>query len=671
MAQLNDTMIYGDLRVTGKIYGDSISAAHTHPASAITAGTFDAARIPAHTATTTAYGAATTANYGHVKITSGNLNGKTYSAGEAAAAAHTHSQYLTAHQSITGKADIKHDSNTTAYGVGTTANYGHVKIVSGNMNTSTYSSYSAGVAAAAAHTHSQYLTAHQSITGKEDKSNKVTAWSTTTTDTNYPSEKLVKGSLDGKAPTSHVSSATTYGVGVTTAYGHVKIVSGNMNTSTYSSYSAGVAAAAAHTHSQYLTAHQSITGKADKKHDDSTTAYGVGTTANYGHVKIASGNMNTSTYSSYSAGIAAAAAHTHSQYLTAHQSITGKADKKHDDSTTAYGVGTTANYGHVKIVSGNMNTSTYSSYSAGIAAAAAHTHSQYLTAHQSITGKEDKSNKVTAWSTTTTDTNYPSEKLVKGALDGKAPTSHAVTATTYGVGTTTAYGHVKILSGNMNGKTYAAGEAAAAAHTHSNYSTTDNKVKQTLITANGEYPIILKNSTTATDSPEAIANYAAGVTVNPSAKTVSASAFIGNLSGTANIAKAYDTSFTGTNSINTGKVNRYILTYTTATNPGDGEYHDWNDLTGTGIYELKGDTGSVSVHAPNNPETGRMTLFVINSDTYVKQLAFGDDLYIRTKKTDGTWQPSARWDHLVRSPNTYEIMVTNTAGTDSNTIYFV
>lgn len=36
-----------------------------------------------------------------------------------------------------------------------------------------------------------------------------------------------------------------------------------------------------------------------------------------------------------------------------------------------------------------------------------------------ISGKENSSNKVTAWSTTTTDTNYPSEKLVKGALDGK------------------------------------------------------------------------------------------------------------------------------------------------------------------------------------------------------------------------------------------------------------
>ena len=40
----------------------------------------------------------------------------------------------------------------------------------------------------------------------EDKNNKVTSWSTTTTNTHYPSEKLVKDSLDGKA--DKVSNAT-------------------------------------------------------------------------------------------------------------------------------------------------------------------------------------------------------------------------------------------------------------------------------------------------------------------------------------------------------------------------------------------------------------------------------------------------------------------------------
>lgn len=44
-----------------------------------------------------------------------------------------------------------------------------------------------------------------------------------------------------------------------------------------------------------------------------------------------------------------------------------------------------------------------------------------------ISGKEDKSNKVTAWSSTTTDAHYPSEKLVKDALDTKVNTANVLT----------------------------------------------------------------------------------------------------------------------------------------------------------------------------------------------------------------------------------------------------
>lgn len=57
-----------------------------------------------------------------------------------------------------------------------------------------------------------------------------------------------------------------------------------------------------------------------------------------------------------------------------------------------------------------------------IYAKASHTHSQYLTSHQDITGKEDKSNKVTSLSSSSTDTEYPSAKAVfnlKEELDDK------------------------------------------------------------------------------------------------------------------------------------------------------------------------------------------------------------------------------------------------------------
>ena len=52
---------------------------------------------------------------------------------------------------------------------------------------------------------------------------------------------------------------------------------------------------------------------------------------------------------------------------------------------------------------------------------------------QDISVKEDKSNKVTTWSSTTTDINYPSEKLVKDALDQVTEMIQDPTANTPGV----------------------------------------------------------------------------------------------------------------------------------------------------------------------------------------------------------------------------------------------
>ena len=91
--------------------------------------------------------------------------------------------------------------------------------------------------------------------------------------------------------------------------------------------------------------------------------------------------------------------------LTSHQDISGKADK----ATTLAGYGIT----DAKISSGTITLGSNSITP--------------LTSHQSISGKENISNKVSSWSTTTTNTNYPSEKLVKDSLDGKANSSHTHT----------------------------------------------------------------------------------------------------------------------------------------------------------------------------------------------------------------------------------------------------
>lgn len=76
----------------------------------------------------------------------------------------------------------------------------------------------------------------------------------------------------------------------------------------------------------------------------------------------------------------------------------------------------------------------------------------------------------------------------------------------------------------------------------------DTKVTQSANNEDKEFPLLAKNSNNTTDET-ATSKYAGGVTVNPNKKQITATKFKGNLEGTADVAKAYDTTDTGTNSI--------------------------------------------------------------------------------------------------------------------------
>ena len=190
------------------------------------------------------------------------------------------------------------------------------------------------------------LIGNSSISGKEDKSNKVSSWSSTTTDNHYPSEKLVKDSLDGKLDKTHTSYK---GKNVVTNASTGAIEFEDKNN---------------HTHSNYLTSND-ISGKID------TAGTGLsksGTTLNHSNSVTA---LTTASFKKV-------------QY-DSQGHITGTSDVSASDLPT-------------------------------------HTHSQYLTSHQDITGKEDSSNKVSSWNSTTNNIRYPTEKLVKDSLDGKQAT---------------------------------------------------------------------------------------------------------------------------------------------------------------------------------------------------------------------------------------------------------
>ena len=70
---------------------------------------------------------------------------------------------------------------------------------------------------------------------------------------------------------------------------------------------------------------------------------------------------------------------------------------------------------------------------------------------------------------------------------------------------------------------------------------TDTKVNQSSSTANGAYPLLASASTSPTSGAANTAIYNTGITVNPSTKTITATQFVGSLSGTATKANTADT----------------------------------------------------------------------------------------------------------------------------------
>lgn len=114
--------------------------------------------------------------------------------------------------------------------------------------------------------------------------------------------------------------------------------------------------------------------------------------------------------------------------------VATKAVKKHDSEAADYGLGSPTKYGHVKIINGLGQ--------------AAHEDGTALSAAQGkvLDGK-------IATEKGRIDTNVSKIATIRTELDqaktditGKAPKSHAVTAATYGLGTGTNYGHVKVIN---------------------------------------------------------------------------------------------------------------------------------------------------------------------------------------------------------------------------------
>ena len=155
--------------------------------------------------------------------------------------------------------------------------------------------------------------------------------------------------LEGKAPQNHASSGTAYGVGDSGKYGHVKL---SDSTTTTSGVSAGVAA----TPTAVKAAYDLANGKAPNSHKSPLTTYGVGDANNYGHVKLTevvsdSGNADGVAATPVMVKTVADNLDTHTGNTTVHVTSTEKstwngkanASHTHGNVTSDGKIGTTSN----------------------------------------------------------------------------------------------------------------------------------------------------------------------------------------------------------------------------------------------------------------------------------------------------------------------------------------
>ena len=234
------------------------------------------------------------------------------------------------------------------------------------------------------------------------------------------STDALQSGLDAKAPQNHASTQTTYGIGNAASYGHVRLSDATDSTL---GEPAGTAATPTAVKAAYAAA-LAAKSRADDAYARADDAY---TSADAAGLD-ASNAQNAVTTAQATADAAMAAAE-------------ASAPKNHAVSATTFGAGTSANYGHVRLSDATSSTSAASGGTAATPAA------------------------------------------VKAAYDlanGKAPKSHASTQATYGTGTSSSYGHVKLSASTSSTSGATGGVAATPSAVKSAYDLA-NKAVSTLL----------------------------------------------------------------------------------------------------------------------------------------------------------------------------------------------
>lgn len=510
--------------------------------------------LAAHAVNNDTYGVGTDSKYGHVKVVTGDLNGKNATDGYAASQSHTHGQYLLATDAKAGTVT----SITPGIGLTGTNNSDTAITTSGTINLKqATSSELGGVKIAATRTSSitvttgkttdnRYYGVELDSTGKAfvnvpwvDTDNN-THWTTrihagasgtatnsatsnpyikVSDDNTYRSQIQIKG---GGATTvsSDVNGVITISStdtdndswrpvqvnGISIANNTLNLKAGT-NVSLTNSNGAVTIASSMPSHSHSF---DSITDKITYDNELNFVPAG-GVQSIYVNHRSDSGdfaNVPTNVFifcdgtgvdkASLQAQSYIVEGGTSSQFLKGDGSLDSNSylslSTKYAGSSSVGGAATSANKVNtnltIKLNSGTTegaNLFTFNGSTAKTinitpsaigAATAGHTHNNYIASGS--TASLSRLQLTTSEIINTLESNYvPTVGTVyaycentfskTGHTHSYAPTSHASSTTTYGVGTTSNYGHVKISNGDCNTVSSANGLAAGMNHTHSNY----------------------------------------------------------------------------------------------------------------------------------------------------------------------------------------------------------
>ena len=440
---------------------------------------------------------------------------------------------------LEGKAPTAHANSASTYGSGTGSLFGHVKL---SDSTSSTSGASAGIAATPAAVKSAYDLANTANTSAATNATAIAAETTA----REGAISTINTALDGKAPTAHAVSGTTYGAATGSVYGHVKL---SDSTSSTSAASAGVAASPKAVKSAYDLANTAKTNAATAQSaaESAANASIVNITASGTTVTFTKGDGTTGTFTTqdnnttYSAGTGLSLSTANAFSLATYGTASSYGPSA--NATPAFGATfnvpyvTTDAYGRVtaatktvKIPATTMGAATSSAAgTAGLVPApAANKHTSFLRGDGT-------------W-VVPTNTTYSNMTAATADAAGKAGLVPAPAAGaqakylrgdgTWATPTNTTYSAMTGATADAAGKAGLVPAPAAGAQakflradgTWQTPTNTDTKVTQTVSTTNASYPILACATASATATTTTTAVFASAITINPSAGSLTATA---------------------------------------------------------------------------------------------------------------------------------------------------